>query len=299
MTSRRLPSFAVALVAAAALQGGLMAVAAYGGVGLLACQSAIIEPPGGSFCAADAWPVSWTPWALVAVVSCLGLVVAGTELRAGRASLRRSARLIAALQRAGVPASPRLRRAVANLPLVDVQEIDVDELVALCHGIIRPRVIVSSALVRALDDDALLAVLTHEAAHTRRRDPLRLLGLRIAAVAGSLLPVVPIVTAHARAECEWAADRAAVDRCGRPAVARALHIMISQGATSTNRADLPAFCSAETRIRALAASEWPHFELARWRLVTSAAVMATLGGLALWMWRVSERTSVIVDLPVS
>lgn len=297
MTARQTPSLTLALLAAAILQGGLTLLAGYGGVRLLACHWAAIRPIPGSFCVAG-WPTTWTPWLLVAVIACLGLVLATAELRAGWTSLRRSARLVAVLRRARVPSAARLRRAADDLGPAPVDQIDLPQPLALCHGLLRPRIVVSSGLVDALDDLALRAVLTHEAEHARRRDPLRLLALRIAFVAGSLLPAVHTIAEHTRTQCEWHADAAAVDRCGRAALARALHTVLSQPLTPA-AADLPAFCSAATRIRLLGAARPPTVHIPRWRLLTSAATLSALAALTWWFWHVNITTAVLTDLPVS
>lgn len=50
----------------------------------------------------------------------------------------------------------------------------IDPGVAATVGLIRPRVVIASALAVALDADELAAVRAHEDAHARHRDPLRL-----------------------------------------------------------------------------------------------------------------------------
>ena len=49
---------------------------------------------------------------------------------------------------------------------------------AFCAGLLRPRVHVSEGALRLLDAPELLAVVTHEAHHVRRRDPLRVVMVR-------------------------------------------------------------------------------------------------------------------------
>jgi Zn-dependent protease with chaperone function len=48
-----------------------------------------------------------------------------------------------------------------------------DDATAFCAGLLRPRVYLTEGVVRVLDPGALDAVLVHESAHARRRDPLR------------------------------------------------------------------------------------------------------------------------------
>jgi hypothetical protein len=89
----------------------------------------------------------------------LAWLLAAGALRLGRA--RRAAAALAAGARAGL--APDVSLLAADAPL------------SLCLGALRPRILVSDGLVRALAPDAVAAVLAHERAHARRRDALRAL----------------------------------------------------------------------------------------------------------------------------
>ena len=94
--------------------------------------------------------------------------------------------------------------------------------VALCHGLRRPRLLLSTGAVRGLSVAEMEAVLRHECAHLRRRDPLRLVAARALAAA---LPAVPLLGAFAAtlpAAQELAADRAVLTAIGADALAGAL-----------------------------------------------------------------------------
>ncbi len=94
--------------------------------------------------------------------------------------------------------------------------------VALCHGLRRPRLLLSTGAVRGLSVAEVEAVLRHECAHLRRRDPLRLVAARALAAA---LPAVPLLGAFAAtlpAAQELAADRAVLTAIGADALAGAL-----------------------------------------------------------------------------
>ena len=94
---------------------------------------------------------------------------------------------------------------------------------AFCVGLLRPRIYVSSAAVELLREDELTAVLSHEAEHARRRDPLRLLLARALAEGLFFLPVVRRLSERYAALAEIAADEAAASRpSGRAALASAL-----------------------------------------------------------------------------
>jgi len=105
---------------------------------------------------------------------------------------------------------------------VPVEIADSSERFAYCAGLLRPRVIVSRALLEALPALERDVVLEHERAHAARRDNLR--GL----LAGIALWPVPRVLKHRllrdlAAAAELACDRRAADRPGgTAAVAAAL-----------------------------------------------------------------------------
>ena len=93
---------------------------------------------------------------------------------------------------------------------------------ALCIGLIRPVVVVSTTLLELLTSEELLAVLAHEQRHRRRRAPLR--ELAAVAMVGALffLPTLrDLADAHRIGE-EIVADHEAVVVAGRRPLVRAL-----------------------------------------------------------------------------
>lgn len=117
-----------------------------------------------------------------------------------------------ALHRAAVEAGldPRRVRIVEGLPAP-----------AFTVGWLRPRVYVAEALPDALAPDEVAAVLAHERAHCRRRDPLRLSLMRFASRALFWLPALRRVADAFADEVELRAD-ALAGRHRRAALARAL-----------------------------------------------------------------------------
>ena len=103
-----------------------------------------------------------------------------------------------------------------------VDVVASDELIALTYGLARPRVLLSQGAVEALTPTELRAVLTHEAAHVSRRDPMRLLVAEIASAAFVIFPLVRDFARHILVATELAADRAAVASWGRRALAGGL-----------------------------------------------------------------------------
>lgn len=85
---------------------------------------------------------------------------------------------------------------------------------ALTVGLITPRIMVSTGLIEALEDDELEAVLLHEQSHLRNRDPLYLLLARALTTAFSYLPVVKVLAQRYQAAIELAADEDVIARQG-------------------------------------------------------------------------------------
>jgi len=100
--------------------------------------------------------------------------------------------------------------------------IALDTPVALCHGLARPRLLLSTGTLRGLSGAEMEAVLRHEWAHLRRRDPLRLIVIRALADALPALPVLRQLAAAMPLAQELAADRAVLSTVGVEALGGAL-----------------------------------------------------------------------------
>lgn len=90
---------------------------------------------------------------------------------------------------------------------------------AFCVGLWRPRILVGERLRARLSSSELSAVIAHEAAHARRRDPLRL--FIVETIASALGPLGRPLAERFRLDVELDADEAAVAAHGRADVARA------------------------------------------------------------------------------
>lgn len=95
---------------------------------------------------------------------------------------------------------------------------------AFCAGLVRPRVYVSSGALTLLDDTAARAVLAHELAHARRRDPLRLACGRVLTRALFYVPGLGELHRRQLALAELTADESAIAAApeNRAALARAM-----------------------------------------------------------------------------
>jgi beta-lactamase regulating signal transducer with metallopeptidase domain len=160
--------------------------------------------------------------AVSAVAASAALVLLGA-IRAVWPAVRGAAVLRGLLRSAGQPPPAPVRAAAQRLGVdgrVDV--VAAAEAFAVTHGLWRPRILLSTGLLEALDTAELTAVLAHERHHLQARDPLRLLGGRLLGGYGWFLPVLGWWTRRAAVRREVAADRAAIARAGVAAVAGAL-----------------------------------------------------------------------------
>lgn len=193
---------------------------------------------------------------------------------------RRAAGAVRALRRAPVM-PPRLADAMARGGLLEVTVLSGDGPVAFCAGAWRPRLYISTAAVAVLAADELDAVLAHELAHARRRDPLRGLLGRAGADVLFFVPVARWWHEHRAVTAELAADRAAVAHAGTSALAGALLGLADSGpapvATAAFGAETrPAHPTLDVRIAALSGQPRPR-PFRRAPLSASAAVLT--GGL--------------------
>jgi len=116
----------------------------------------------------------------------------------------------------------RLHAAVSRTGAVRVACVVGSAPEALCVGVMHPRILVTSRIVEGLRDRELDAVLLHEQHHAKRRDPLRRAILRAAADVYFFVPVLHWWAQRQLAQSELEADRVAIGRLGRGAVAGAL-----------------------------------------------------------------------------
>jgi Zn-dependent protease with chaperone function len=247
----------------------VVAVLAHLGLGMLA----IVE-----FARLD-WLTS-VPFEFTAVSVVAGsgaLAVAGAIWVVRRAS--RGARALRRLHRlAGQPQPVPVRVAAEALGIAErVDVIGTSEAFAVTHGLVRPRIVLSTGLVEALDPSELTAVLVHERHHLLRRDPLRLLAARVLAGYGWYLPVLGWYTRRLTLRRELAADRAATANAGVAAVAGALLKLADLPAPAAVAAVNP-MGNLPDRIAQLEGQRPAARALRGWLL--AGATVANLGGLS-------------------
>jgi Zn-dependent protease with chaperone function len=150
-----------------------------------------------------------------------GAITAWGQWRATRSSLARLG------VRGMYPPEGKLEALCSELELQGtVTVIATATPLALCCGLWRPCIWVSTGTLDLLEPAELAAVLRHERAHLRRRHPLQLLVARSLAAAFSFLPVLgELAEALPRAQ-ELAADRTVIRAGGRHALGRALLALV-------------------------------------------------------------------------
>lgn len=250
----------------------------------------------------EAGPVTpWSTWLN------FGLLLAGVVFALARLALalwrtRRVGQLLAAVPRmtASSTAAKRvMSRAVAvRLPIAPLVADLGGRPAAFTTGLLYPRIVVSSAVVEALTDAELDAILMHEAAHARRRDPLRLLVAAFCRDLVFFLPLSHTLFGVVREAQERAADDVAAEAAGALEVASALIAVLRVARREPALEMVPAAAGAdpEARIRRLLDAPAPRgrtrFHLPRTAatLVLSGALLTDLGGMpatAAYAWLAS------------
>jgi beta-lactamase regulating signal transducer with metallopeptidase domain len=153
------------------------------------------------------------------VVAVLVLVLATFGVTLGLTSLFRqflaTLSLIRTLLSRRVTVSRRVGDLAASLELAGRIDIVRDvRPFSFCYWFRRPRICLSTGLIRRLDDAELRAVLLHERYHLRQRDPLRLVIARYFAAGLYVVPVVEELVEYYTLQKEVAADQAAVRAMG-------------------------------------------------------------------------------------
>ena len=181
----------------------------------------------------------------------------------------------------------RTRRWLARLPrraqrpAPDVEVFESAAPFAFAAGLRRPRVFLAASLVEGLPGSQLAAVIEHERAHARRRDPLARLAARVLSFAHlpglrrTLLRELAIASEQA---CDAEAGRRVGDRLAVAEAILAVERILSSSAPA--RAGIAGFegHSVAERVRALLAAEPPAL---RRRALRIAAALALAAGLAL------------------
>ncbi len=230
---------------------------------------------------------------LLAAALCLLVLAAWRALRSVRLQRARTVEALRPLLALPAVAPPADLAAVLRTLRLEGRTtlITCATPVALCHGLLRPCLLLSTGAVRGLSMAEVEAVLRHERAHLRRRDPLRLVVARALTAA---LPAVPLLGAFAAtmpAAQELAADRAVLAAIGADALARALlKVGAAGGALRGPLVAVGAFSDAEladARIGQLLGEPVPRLSPSPRTLLAAGATLglvATLAALVPLLW---------------
>jgi Zn-dependent protease with chaperone function len=133
------------------------------------------------------------------------------------------------LSYAQVPTPPHIEVIITEFGLDKTQVVLIQspQPIAFCFGFLRPRICLSTSLIELLSPPQLQAALLHENYHRLRFDPLRILLIEAIGTALFFLPVIQEWRTLYKIKLELDADRYAVDRVGKPALAGALHRLLS------------------------------------------------------------------------
>jgi Zn-dependent protease with chaperone function len=199
---------AVALLAA-------LAEAGPGGIAGFAAVSAGVV----SACILFAIELRHLPPALVVVSSTA--VASGVAFLLALRSIRCEQRSIRALVGVAL-AETDYRDALPDPCGVEIEVVRSRRPAAFCAGLVRPRVVITTALLDALAADERRAVVAHELSHAHRNAPLKLALGRLAVRTLFWVPLLRDLVERYVLLTELEADRAAIAATSRAALAGAL-----------------------------------------------------------------------------
>lgn len=146
----------------------------------------------------------------------------------------------------------RLRRLAARLDLTGrIDLIDSQEPNAFCYGLVRPRICLTTGLLRCLKPKELEAVLWHERHHLNHRDPVRLALVEAIKTSLFYLPVVGSVGRRFADLKELRADDEAVRRVSARHLTSALKRLLPSTAAGVAQVSVAGLSPATYRIERL------------------------------------------------
>lgn len=162
---------------------------------------------------------SLLPATLAVVVVAIGTGLAAWSLRDQVLATRRLANHVRAVR---LPTPPTLAQAASELA-GRLDYVDDDGAFSFAYGLGPARLVVSRGLFDTLAPKQLEAVIAHERHHIANLDPLKVVIARVLSAAYFFLPALRGLRTRYSAASELAADRRAMQRCGKPALAGALY----------------------------------------------------------------------------
>jgi beta-lactamase regulating signal transducer with metallopeptidase domain len=191
---------------------GVLVLLALGSSALLIALLAALLPRGFALVTGGAADTASVVAVLVLVLATFGVTLGLTSLFR---QLLATLSLIRTLLSRRVTVSRRVGDIAASLGVAGRIDVVRDPRpFSFCYWFRRPRICLSTGLIKRLDDPELRAVLLHERYHLRQRDPLRLVIARYFAAGLYVVPVVEELVEYYTVQKEVAADQAAVRAMG-------------------------------------------------------------------------------------
>jgi Zn-dependent protease with chaperone function len=153
--------------------------------------------------------------------------------------------------------------------------VDCPESFSFAYGALTPRVAVSRGLFEGFAANELQAVLEHERYHVRNLDPLKVLIVRALPATFFFLPALRALRIRYVAARELAADRRAVQACGRKSLVGALMKVVRGPAWSEVAPAIGGSELLDLRVAQLESGQEPRLA----GLTTADAAFSVLGGL--------------------
>lgn len=179
----------------------------------------------------------------------------------------------------GIWDTMKANNAIRALPKADyglgIILIKDDIQVAFTHGLLNPRVYISSGLIQSLNRHELNAVVLHELYHKRHRDPLRFLLLSVIKDTFFYIPLGRYLFGLLHSLQEKAADDAAVSAMNEPiGLASALIKIARSGCVALGPASIKGFGKGfggvEVRVKRLIEGRDEGLKLPGWRSIVSS-----------------------------
>ncbi len=256
---------------------------------VLPCWWALARPAGwipGAVCERPLVFVGYRSWLPVTILAAVVLTSALFMVAVAGGRMFMTRRMWSGLRRQRIDAPAGLVAAAESAGLVGrrVVVVDANEAFSFCRGLVFPQVVVSSGLVDALEADELKAVLVHEAAHARRRDPLRALVAHSVAAGLFFLPTMGELGRGTLVDAELGADATACSAVGRRTLVQALLVVLGADRPALGLvAEMAGVESLELRIAALRTGKLPAIRLRPRLLVGSAVAVAALCLMFVWL----------------
>ncbi len=222
----------------------------------------------------------FVPVAILLGLLCATVILAGVRGAALAHSMRKADLILG-------PSAPEVPDELAGAAMraraERVELRDDDEPYALCIGMLRPRIVVSTGLLGHLGREELAAVLAHEELHRRRRAPLRQLVARVTARALFFVPLLDDLLEVHLVEEEILADRTSSAIVGRRPLALALTKLASAPILLAGASGFGRVPALPYRVRALQDGSMPLPQVGLSRMVVSGISLGLLVVLVVWM----------------